>query len=456
MNIKKVYDYLPIPAQNVALSIYGLLLKRLRHGASYKDILNNIDLTKTPKEKNLESNIIDFISEAMEYVPAYQALSHDYNSIVDSNNVELSSLISNFPIVSKDELRGDPYLYVPTREHGKIIKNHTSGSTGSPLEILTTKYALQFNYAFFHKFLAEIGVSEFERSATFAGRMIVPRHQRSPIFWRKNYGMNTLLLSSYHISKKSAKRYLDALEAWKPIYIDSYPSAIYELASFLRELNLKPALNLKAIVTSSETLFKYQREVIEETFECPIYDQYGCAEQAVVAFQIEGHQYSPYLVPAQYSLVEVLNDSGDPVSPGEEGRLICTNLFNKAMPLIRYDIGDLAVLKEYYPGTTFARSLASISGRVDDVIKTKDGVKVGRLDPVFKGLKGIKEAQIVQQSLELIEIRLVPIRGLDIDEQKLIELIKERVGEAFSIKITYYDSIPRNASGKFRSVISNV
>ena len=90
------------------------------------------------------------------------------------------------------------------------------------------------------------------------------------------------------------------------------------------------------------------------------------------------------------------------------------------------------------------------------MISTKEGMRVGRLDPLFKGLKGIKEAQIVQHSFELIEIRLVPIGGVKIDEDRLIRLLRERVGETFNIKISYFDSIPRNVSGKFRSVVSKV
>jgi phenylacetate-CoA ligase len=126
------------------------------------------------------------------------------------------------------------------------------------------------------------------------------------------------------------------------------------------------------------------------------------------------------------------------------------------MPLIRYDIGDRAVLKEYHAGTHFAKSLANINGRVDDVITTKEGVKVGRLDPLFKGLTGIKEAQIVQHSFEEIEIRLVPFKNVEIDEDELIRLLRERVGETFNVTISYYDLIPRSESGKFRSVVSKI
>ena len=454
--MKNIYDILPIFFQNLAISIYGYKLRRERHGAEYRRILQDIDLCLNPRDSELESSIIHFLIEAIHSVPAYGDVLSESSLRGEGEINDVVSTLKKFPITDKKTLRENQNFYVSNKLKAKVFINHTSGSTGTPLEITTNSLALQFNYAFFHRFLFEVGVSEFERSATFAGRIIVPKKQRSSVFWRKNHAMNTLLLSSYHISKKNAKAYFDALESWKPTYIDSYPSAIYELASLFKELDIKPRINLKAIVTSSETLFHYQRKLIEEVFDCPVFDHYGCAEQAVVAFQLKSEKNAPYFVPAQYCLVEVLDDSGNPVSPGDEGRLICTNLFNSSMPLIRYDIGDRAILKEYYPGTPFAKTLVRISGRVDDVITTSEGVKVGRLDPMLKGIKGIKEAQIVQHSFNFIEIRLVLFDGASIDEEKLIGLLRDRVGDSFSINIKYVKSIPRNKSGKFRSVISKV
>lgn len=454
--MKQLYDVLPVFFQNLAISVYGFKLRRERYGSEYRKIFKEIDLFLSPSDTALGSRISRFLMEVIDSVPAYGDVLSDSSERNAGKLSDTVSILNRFPITDKNQLRESPKSYVSNNRKGKVVLNHTSGSTGTPLEIVATSFSLQFNYAFFHRFLSEVGVSEFERSATFAGRMIVPKGQHSSVFWRKNYAMNTLLLSSYHISKKSAKEYLAALESWMPAYIDSYPSAIYELASFFKELDINPRINLKAIVTSSETLFKYQRQVIEEVFDCPVFDHYGCAEQAVVAFQLQSEKDAPYLVPAQYCLVEVLDDLGHPVSPGQEGRLICTNLFNSAMPLIRYDIGDRAVLKEYYTGTSYAQSLSSISGRADDVITTSEGVKVGRLDPVLKGLKGIKEAQIVQHSFELIEIRLVLFDVVTINEERLISLLKERVGDEFDVKISYMESLPRDKSGKFRSVISNI
>ena len=93
----------------------------------------------------------------------------------------------------------------------------------------------------------------------------------------------------------------------------------------------------KAIITSAETLFDYQRETIEEVFGCPIFDQYGCAEQVVFVSQCEKGNYH---IHPEFGFVEFLRDDGNRAQVGEPARLICTGFTNHAMPLIRYDIGD--------------------------------------------------------------------------------------------------------------------
>ncbi|WP_148862576.1 phenylacetate--CoA ligase family protein [Marinobacter fonticola] len=394
------------------------------------------------------------MASAAESVPFYRE-----TVVTDASELrelkELEQIIEKFQILKKDDLRNCAPSMVSDRFKGKLITVSTSGSTGSPLEIRMDRDSREINYAFFHKFLESIGVNEFERSATFAGRILVPPHQQRAPYWRVNKAMNTLLLSSYHLSKKSCLDYIGAIEDWAPFFIDSYPSAIYELALLLKDEGYRPNLKLKAIVTSSETLFYYQRELIEDVFSCPVYDYYGCAEQSVLAFQTPLSQ-GDYIVPSQYCLVEVLDEKSSPVAPGESGRIICTNIFNSATPVIRYEIGDNAIVGDYYPGTRFASRLASIEGRVDDVVVTPEGHKVGRLDPVFKGLGGIKETQIVQVSRSMLTLNVVTIEGKPINEKKLVSMLRERVGTEIEIDIRYMDRIPRSSSGKFRSVISNI
>lgn len=447
-----IYNSMPIWVQNSLVSIYGWHIKRGRFGSAYEAAFKNIELNCDVSVNT--DNIRDFLISSIKNVPFYRDAVQSGLTALNEQKT-LDSLIRQFPILTKDDLRNFSKSMISESFKGKLLTVSTSGSTGSPLEIRMDRSSREINYAFFHRFLESIGVSEFERSATFAGRIMVPPHQKQPPYWRTNKAMNTLLLSSYHLSKNTCLDYIKAIENWAPLYIDSYPSAIFELAQLLMGIGYQPKVDMKAVVTSSETLFDYQRELIEEVFGCPVYDYYGCAEQSVLAFQTP-ESGGDYVVPCQYSLVEILDKDGSPVKPGESGRIICTNIFNSAAPVIRYDIGDNAIVDEYYSDSRFAKRLKRIEGRADDIVVTPEGNKVGRLDPVFKGFGGIKETQIIQESLHKLVLKIVTVDGEPIDEKKLQHMLKDRIGSNIEILVLYVDNIPRSSSGKFRSVISKI
>lgn len=331
----------------------------------------------------------------------------------------------------------------------------TSGTTGTPLNVLVTKQSVRQNYAFFNLFLRSIGVDEFRRSATFAGRPIVPESSAAPPYWRKNYAMNTLLCSSYHLSEETIPFYIEALESWKPVYIDSYPSAIYEIAAYINANRVKHSIRLKAVVTSSETLGEHQREAIEKAFHCAVFDQYGCVEMAVMAYQQKDGRY---FMPPQYGIAEVLDDDDRPVKPGESGHLVCTGLLNLAMPLIRYRIGDIVkTSKEQMEGYPYVLFLDSIEGRSDDVVISSSGFRVGRLGPAFKGVKGVSETQIIQKTRTLLQVNLV-VSGeyTKATEVQIRNALMERVGAAMQIRFEYVTHIPREKNGKFKFVKSEL
>jgi phenylacetate-CoA ligase len=147
-----------------------------------------------------------------------------------------------------------------------------------------------------------------------------------------------------------------------------------------------------------------------------------------------------------------------PCAPGETGDLVLTGLLNEVMPMIRYRIGDQAALCSVpcACGSAFT-ALESIVGREDDYIVTPEGNYVGRLDPLFKGLSGLVEAQIVQESVDQIQILVVPSGEFDgRSRAALIQSLRDRVGLNMSIDVRLVESIPRTKNGKFRSVMSKV
>ena len=127
------------------------------------------------------------------------------------------------------------------------------------------------------------------------------------------------------------------------------------------------------------------------------------------------------------------------------------------MPLIRYEIGDIGSLTDdkCQCGCRYT-ILKSVEGRIDDVIITEDGKKIGRLDHIFKGIKGIREGQIIQLSVNKFKLKLVKDSGsLNLDEKLLVANLKNRVGEHVDVSVEYVSKIQRTSRGKFKGVISH-
>jgi phenylacetate-CoA ligase len=162
----------------------------------------------------------------------------------------------------------------------------------------------------------------------------------------------------------------------------------------------------------------------------------------------------------EVGIVEVLRmDDDRPAAPGEAGRLVCTGLLNAAMPLVRYEVGDVGSIREGPAACACGRTLPvleSLEGRIDDVVTTADGRRIGRLDPVFKADLKIREAQIVQETPDRIRVRIVKGEGFgEGDARALVERLEERVGK-IAVTLDYVEAIPRSANGKFKAVVSMV
>jgi phenylacetate-CoA ligase len=262
-----------------------------------------------------------------------------------------------------------------------------------------------------------------------------------------------LYMSSYHLAPQYLSHYVRVLRDFRADYIEGYPSSVYAIAQYILESNLAP-IPFKACFTTAETLFDFQRQAIGQAFGCKTFNQYGCGEMAVFAAECEcGNMHlSP-----EIGIVDVVDDDNQPVESGQVGHLICTSLINEVQPFIRYRIGDLGSLQP--GGCPCGRPLpllGRIEGRADDVLITRDGRRIGRLDPVFKISRGILEAQIVQDDYENFRVRIVPgVHYTDADGQDIVESLSLRLGKA-TICIELVPQIERTRAGKFKAVLSNL
>ena len=456
MNTQRMYDAAPVWLQNAAISVLGIRARMQRYGGGHRELLRELRTHERFSQVDLVNYQTQRLRGLIEHVRATVPHYRDQADLrsVDSSKIVVSDLPNLLPVIQKSQVRSDPSrFHAETSGPSRLVTLHTSGTTASPLPIRATLSAIRANYAFFARFLAWHGTHPLARSITLAGRLVVPASQIGPPFHRTNRGLNDALLSSYRIAESTKDEYRRVFEVVAPSYIDAYPSAICAVATLLRDAPPQPKHRPNVIVTSSETLLANQRAIIEQVIGSPVRDQYGSAELAVFACECE---HGSLHINSDYGIVETLRNDGHPTSPGEIGRLVVTGFWNPAMPLIRYEIGDSAVLDDVpCPCGRAFPIIRELVGRTDDLVKTPSGRLIGRLDPAFKDMPGLIEAQIVQTAPDSITVNAV-LDGCALAtlETRIRENLAARLEPSMRIHISRVDCIPRTPAGKFQSVIS--
>jgi len=337
-----------------------------------------------------------------------------YHKLYNNHNIGIDDIrgtedICKLPVVEKFIIRDvvDDLITHPNKF--LLFKAHTSGSTGSPLTLYRDYAAILKEEAYLSVFKERRGIKKNDRRISLRGNL------NKDIGFLEVKPINTLFLSSYCISEQTYEEYYNLIQNYKPKYIEGYPSSLYNLAVLLRENNLK--LNIPICFTSSETLFRPQRKLIEDTFNSQIYDFYGVAERTVALGETIEHD--GYFSFPGYSINE-FQDNG----------VISTSLINYSFPLIRYKVNDIISLKKNpnWVNNEYCQ-IESLEGRTDDVVITKDGTKISRLGFLFSNIKGLDVSQIHQYKEGFIEIKIVVNSSFSEEEKdKLIKNIDSRIG----------------------------
>ena len=451
---KRIYQYSPVPIQNLWVSLYGWQLSRRRYGPEHERFLSNLSQTKNLSAEEIQKLQINqlrkLLKVAFKDVPHYADWAQKTG--FRPEDIRQISDLCALPILNKSDVRENlESLTNRTYPRKSLFSLNTSGTSGSPLVIRCDAHSRQRHYALWTRLREENGLLRNDHRATFFGQIIHLADANQPPFWRYDASQHNLLCSSYHLAPQNLPYYAKKLEKYQPQEIIGYPSSLHALALHLLE-NPRHTICPKVVFTTAEMLLPQQRTAIEAAFKAPLIDQYGCTE--MVLFVAQCREGSYHLHPEE-GILEVLDEKG---KPSEEGEAVCTGLLNLAMPLIRYRLGDKVRLasKNCSCGSSFP-VIAEILGRNDDILKTPDGRPIGRLDPVFKGLPGIRETQIVQESENTLHLYLVPdVNFSDTVKTELLNELIQRVGSNMEILITEVNAIPREANGKFRAVISKL
>ncbi|MHC4562478.1 MAG: phenylacetate--CoA ligase family protein [Planctomycetota bacterium] len=244
----------------------------------------------------------------------------------------------------------------------------------------------------------------------------------------------------------------EALTWFGPRYMRILPSALYQFCQLLRRHGR--TFPLDSIVTTGEMLYDHQREFIEETLGCRIFNEYGAWDGGAGAAECEEHDGLHWHM--ERSILEIVDDEDNPVAPGQMGRIVVTDLHNYIMPFIRYAVGDWAVASgRRCPCGRELELVDQVVGRSSDFIVLPSGKRVPGQGAVLLLYKQCRKFQCVQSANGPLEIRVVPLpdRRFKDTRETIIEWFAG-VFPGLPVSVIEVAEIALPPSGKHRLVMS--
>jgi phenylacetate-CoA ligase len=456
-----LYDASPVWFQNLMATAYGWEKNRYRYGdAEAQEWLEFYRESATWSEAQLRAYQLEqlqaLLGYAWEHVPYYRSR-FDAAQLTPASIQSVQDM-QLLPVLTKDDIRGAGTRLISDQyDPATLQRAPTSGSTGMPITIYSDRHAARRNFVYRWAQCRPGLERNRDPYACFTGLEVVDANCQKPPFWRMNHASKQRIYSVFHLSDKNMPYYLEDLERFGATWFYGYPSALFTLANFLLRTGRRFANPPKAVITSSEQCLPEYREAIEKAFQTRVWDEYGQVEMGGVAFTCACGKLHEKL---DYSLMEFI-----PVRK-EEGlhvcELICTSFVNQAMPLIRYRVGDLAVIdpNATCPHGTPGRVIEQIYGRTAHSIICADGSHISNISVMAKKCRNVKAMQAVQEEAGAVFLRVVPQPEFDRqqDEPLILREFRKKLGDEsrMRIAIQYVDRIELTKSGKFLSIVNRM
>ena len=373
--------------------------------------------------------------------------------------------LSAFPILSRADInahRDD--LIVQSRSDKKTVTDITSGTTSEPLSIMLSRG---------HRDRGAVQKIFFnEWAGSFLGDRMIKYWVRFPVkTWKaKVYTLlsnglrNMTHIASMDLRAAKIEEFAALVQRVQPKLIEANVNAIYECSLYL-EREQEGMDYSGVIMTSTASLTPIKRDAISRVFQCPVFDRYGCREMIDIACDCEKHKglhASPFM-----SVMEIVDEDGNPCKPGQTGRILMTQLFNPVMPLIRYELGDYGTWSE--ESCDCGRNwplIKQIDGRAITMFKHRDGGRMAGYVFIFYvntvvGGKRVFKQQIIQEDYNRFLIKLVmadtdPWPERAAHKKEIERLASELIGEPAEVNFEVLQEIPNEPSGKFLQAMTKI
>ncbi len=456
MSLAGIYQRSPLAVQEAFATGYGLRELSRRHGPGFRRKVSEMEArqwwSRSELERDQASRLRSMVVWSAARVPYYRDLFSDLR--INPLDIATPADLDALPVLEKETVRANPEQFLPVPPYGRIVAQTTGGTTGTPMRYWAGVEAVRANYATYEARTRRwAGVKLGQRMASFHGQPIVPDQQVGGPYWRHTPAFNQQYFSVSHLNDSTMPKYLAQLRRFDPKVIAGYTSAVHRIALGIIEADAIGTIRPSAILVSSEMLTPAARADMELAFGCRVTNSYSLGE--LVAYVSECPDGELH-ISTEYGVIELLDTEG-----GSE--IVATGLINRAMPLLRYRTGDLAVaIDDDDHDSSCERNLPRLKeliGRVDDVVRTPEGASVGPapMSLAFQKVPNLRRAQALQNSVDTLRVLLEPTAAFGVDdEQFLRNELRRRLGPTISIELEQVESIDRTSGGKERLVISTL
>jgi phenylacetate-CoA ligase len=415
---------------------------------SFRRLRRNVRLPRSELERIQAQKLQTLVRHAYHNVGYYRELLDAAG--VRPEDIKEAGDLTNIPITTKEVLQDLPLDARVAKgvEPDRCFAYYTSGSTGKPLSLLLDPMDFLRQTLLILRTYMEIGYK-----ATGKYAYVGATHESD----RPQYGFQSLGLfrSRYICALDDIDTQIRELQHFKPDLLVTYPSVLRLLAQKVRDDKIGDIVP-EVIGTGAEVLDKDTKLLAQTVFQAPVRDLYSTVECGNIAFECERGGYHLNMD----SLIVECIRNGQPLSAGERGEVVITNLDLFTTPFIRYNLGDICVLGNgACPCGRELPIIHSLEGRSDECVRLPGGEKVPGIKFILnlRFLTALKEFRIIQESPDSLLVELVKGPGFNAGTIRQVKKeIQRLVGEKLNIKLKMVHSIARGRTGKLRCVVSKI